>query len=453
MPPRPRSLRQPLASQAFDPAPPGRPGDPRGDLDGGSLRQPEHRALQSARRDGLPTSHADARQRPGPVGDEHDAHRDPDLLRSQHRATTTTRSASARPIPFRGRGPVRPSPSSTPSTTPPWSTARRANFATSDLAQFDKYFGLPDPPSFTEDERDREHKLAAAPSNGEAGGRGVAGRRMGACDRPGPTSSSSRATARCSASTRPRPRRRRSPTSRSSRIAGAFNEIPQETCCSATSSRRRATRASPSWPPPATAGPSGRGGDDPFPALPRELPGVVAVGGTSLYRQLRLADVETAWNQGGGGMSLFQPEPSYQEGVQTSGSVRRPTSPSTPTRTSAAWRSTTRSPSAPSTRGPRSAAPAWPARRGPAWSRSPTRDASLAGGTTLNGATRPCRPCTLSPRTTSTTSSPATTAARGRPGLRHGHRPGHPQGQPAGPRPGGLRSGHRRTARPSSRSQ
>ena len=40
---------------------------------------------------------------------------------------------------------------------------------------------------------------------------------------------------------------------------------------------------------------------------------------------------------------------------------------------------------------------------------------------------------------------------RDQPRLRHGHRPGHPQGQPADPRPGGLRSGHPDGA--SSRSQ
>ncbi len=61
------------------------------------------------------------------------------------------------------------------------------------------------------------------------------------------------------------------------------------------------------------------GGDDPFSGAPDSLQNVVATGGTSLYTSTTTGSVyETSWNEGAGGVSRYVPEPSYQEGVQTS---------------------------------------------------------------------------------------------------------------------------------------
>jgi hypothetical protein len=68
------------------------------------------------------------------------------------------------------------------------------------------------------------------------------------------------------------------------------------------------------------AGSNGQGGDDPFSGEPAYLSNVVAVGGTSLYTNPTTGTtIETAWNYGGGGISKYVPEPAYQEGVQSSG--------------------------------------------------------------------------------------------------------------------------------------
>ena len=67
------------------------------------------------------------------------------------------------------------------------------------------------------------------------------------------------------------------------------------------------------------------------PEYPAFSPNVVAVGGTSLYPQrrqlvqqrdrlgLRLDAARAAFIGGGGGVSLYEPEPAYQLGVQSTG--------------------------------------------------------------------------------------------------------------------------------------
>ena len=58
---------------------------------------------------------------------------------------------------------------------------------------------------------------------------------------------------------------------------------------------------------------------DPYSGKPAFLPNVISVGGTSLYAENGAPTLEAAWNQGGGGISKYIQEPSYQEGVQTTG--------------------------------------------------------------------------------------------------------------------------------------
>lgn len=65
----------------------------------------------------------------------------------------------------------------------------------------------------------------------------------------------------------------------------------------------------------ASTGDSGAPGG--YPAF---SPNVVAVGGTTLnYNSSTSTWSETAWSDGGGGPSVYESEPSYQESVQTSG--------------------------------------------------------------------------------------------------------------------------------------
>ena len=67
-------------------------------------------------------------------------------------------------------------------------------------------------------------------------------------------------------------------------------------------------------------------GDDGSPAwYPAYSPNVIAVGGTNLYVNSNDGSPpysygsETAWSDSGGGTSLYEPEPAYQEGVQSTG--------------------------------------------------------------------------------------------------------------------------------------
>ena len=68
----------------------------------------------------------------------------------------------------------------------------------------------------------------------------------------------------------------------------------------------------------------GVGGVDPFSGQPAFLPNVISVGGTSLATSANAPTLETAWNQGGGGISKYVPEPTYQDAVQDTGKRTAP---------------------------------------------------------------------------------------------------------------------------------
>jgi len=59
-------------------------------------------------------------------------------------------------------------------------------------------------------------------------------------------------------------------------------------------------------------------GDNPGTIWPSVSPNVVAAGGTSLSRDLNTGDfvLESAWQDGGGGMSLFESRPSFQNSLR-----------------------------------------------------------------------------------------------------------------------------------------
>jgi hypothetical protein len=67
-------------------------------------------------------------------------------------------------------------------------------------------------------------------------------------------------------------------------------------------------------------------GDNGSPGIyPADSPNVLAVGGTSLYINAGgTYSSEIGWSSSGGGTSTYEPEPSYQQGVQTSGSREIP---------------------------------------------------------------------------------------------------------------------------------
>jgi subtilase family serine protease len=67
-------------------------------------------------------------------------------------------------------------------------------------------------------------------------------------------------------------------------------------------------------------------GDYELPLYPALSPNVLAVGGTTLLQNISASSggntvtyQETRWDNSGGGQSLYEPEPSYQTGVQSSG--------------------------------------------------------------------------------------------------------------------------------------
>ena len=127
-------------------------------------------------------------------------------------------------------------------------------------------------------------------------------------------------------------------------------------------------------------GSSGQGGDDPFVGPPATLPGVVAVGGTSLVVENGTPTQETSWNTGGGGIDNFEAEPSYQDSVQSSGFRETPDVSMDAADTFGGVAIYNSYVLGPVTRGSRSAARASPARCSPRWSLSPTRDASWPAG-------------------------------------------------------------------------
>ncbi len=65
-------------------------------------------------------------------------------------------------------------------------------------------------------------------------------------------------------------------------------------------------------------------GDDGAPAsYPSTSPNVVSVGGTSLYLNGTNYGSESAWSGSGGGLSSYETQPAYQQGVVTQSSTAR----------------------------------------------------------------------------------------------------------------------------------
>jgi subtilisin-like proprotein convertase family protein len=65
-------------------------------------------------------------------------------------------------------------------------------------------------------------------------------------------------------------------------------------------------------------------GDSGVPAgYPSYSPNVIAVGGTTLYLNGSTYSSESAWGSGGGGISVYESQPSYQKGVVTQSTTKR----------------------------------------------------------------------------------------------------------------------------------
>ena len=135
MPPRPRSLRQPPAVQAFAPAPPGRPGDPPGPLDAAILRHPGIHHLQPAERDRFRGASGVGHGIPGPFASS----MTPAQITSYYASNNITFGSGINAIKGDGAGQTI---AMVDAYDPALVDSTSAGFATSDLAEFDKYFGL-----------------------------------------------------------------------------------------------------------------------------------------------------------------------------------------------------------------------------------------------------------------------------------------------------------------------
>ena len=193
------------------------------------------------------------------------------------------------------------------------------DFATSDLAQFDRQYGLPDPPSFLK--LDQSGDTAGLPGTDPAGA-GMPGNweEEESLDVEWAHAMAPGASSSWSSATRPAGRT----CTRGRRLAAALPGV---------------SVVSMSWGSAEYAGETAFDGDFTTPAghpgvtfvaatgdmgapglYPAYSPNVLAVGGTTLTLQ---ADGtyggESGWSNGGGGTSIYEGPPAYQEGVQATG--------------------------------------------------------------------------------------------------------------------------------------
>ncbi len=200
-----------------------------------------------------------------------------------------------------------------------------ANFSTSDLAEFDKYFGLPDPPSFqkfgqtgstttlpaasagvsVETSLDVEWAHVMAPdasidlveANTEVFQTDMVAAIQEAASLPGVSVLS---------------------------LSYGYPELPHSGNFNSDFTTPAGHQGVTFVVATSDTGSFGVGGIDPFSGQPAFLPNVVSVGGTSLAASANAPTLETAWQQGGGGISKYIPEPSYQDAVQDTGKRTAP---------------------------------------------------------------------------------------------------------------------------------
>ncbi len=201
-------------------------------------------------------------------------------------------------------------------------------FATSDLGEFDKYFGLSAPPSFTKVNETGDPTTAnlPAPAPGWAGEESLdiewahalapaANIILVECTTATWFDWSTGIATAASISLPNVP-----PTSVVSMSFGSpefANENQLESLFTAPNSQGGGVTYVAAT---GDSGSIGQGGDDPFSGAPAFLQNVVAAGGTSLNMSTTTGTTnETAWNSGGGGESKYVPEPSYQDAVNSTG--------------------------------------------------------------------------------------------------------------------------------------
>ena len=308
---------------------------------------------------------------------------------------------------------------------PSFVNSTASSFASSDLAQFDAQLGIPDPPSFTKVNQSGQ----ASPAPNRSRRRRQHQRQLG--DRGGPRY---RMGARHRAGGEHRSRRSQHGQQRGSFAAVATaaglpgvsavsmswgdNEFSGETAQDSTFvtpaghqgvTFLAASGDSGGFAPDAQGQPTTT---TPGILYPAASPNVVAVGGTSL--QLNADDTynsETAWSGSGGGTSLYETQPAYQQGVQQTGNRTIPdvsfvADPNTGVAIYDSYNNTDGSGPWVEIGGTSLAAPAWAGLIAIA-----NQGRVLAGASTLDGPARRCRPSMPSRRPTSTTSPAAATAS------------------------------------------
>ncbi len=197
-----------------------------------------------------------------------------------------------------------------------------AGFSTSDLAMFDKYFGLPDPPSFTK--YSESGSTTSLPPKSAVGGWSVEESldvEWAHVIAPQANIDLIEATTQIfQIDMIPAVKEAASlPGVSVVSMSFGYPELP-------TSQTYNNDFVTPAGHQGVTfvaatsdTGSFGTGGIDPFSGQPAFLPNVVSVGGTSLDQQTGFPTLETSWNQGGGGVSQYIKEPSYQKAVQNTG--------------------------------------------------------------------------------------------------------------------------------------
>jgi hypothetical protein len=193
------------------------------------------------------------------------------------------------------------------------------NFATSDLHVFDQQFGLPDPPSFIKlDENGGTNYPAASGSTGWAGEEDLdvewahvvaPQANIVLIEASSESDSDMMTTAVDTAKSLPGV----------SVVSMSYGE--DETASNSTLNSVFTTPTSHTGVTFVAA----TGDNGPPSGYPAYSPNVIAVGGTTLTTQSDGTYVsEVGWSGSAGGLSAYQSEPSYQEGVQTSGSRENP---------------------------------------------------------------------------------------------------------------------------------
>ncbi len=202
-----------------------------------------------------------------------------------------------------------------------------AGFATSDLAEFDKYFGLPNPPSFEKyGETGSTTTLPAASPPGTYDVETALDVESAHVMAPDASIDLVEATTSFFQTDMVAAIQEAAslPNVSVLSLSYGYPELPGSTNFNADFTTPAGHQGVTFVVATSDTGSFGVGGVNPFSGQPAFLPNVVSVGGTSLATSPNAPTLETAWQQGGGGISKYIPEPSYQDAVQDTGKRTAP---------------------------------------------------------------------------------------------------------------------------------